>query len=77
MADNIIESQKILLSRADLQRLGIKLSNSSLLRAEGRGAFPRRLRLSAAKVCWDRDEIMSWLQARKAERAGWHYADAG
>ncbi|WP_246139547.1 helix-turn-helix transcriptional regulator [Phaeobacter marinintestinus] len=55
--------------------MGIKLSNSSLLRAEARGAFPRRLRISAATVCWDRAEVNAWLQARKSERATWQYAD--
>lgn len=76
MTDAIAETQQVLLSRTDLQKLGIRLSNSSLLRAEGRGAFPRRLRLSAAKVCWDRNEVLLWLEDRKAERASWHYADA-
>ncbi len=66
---------KVLLARSDLHRMGIKLSNSSLLRAESRGAFPRRLRISPATVCWDRAEIESWLQARKSERATWQYAD--
>lgn len=66
----------VLLSRSDLKSLGITLSNSSLLRAEARGAFPRRLRLSPAKVCWDRAEVAEWLERRKAERANWHYADA-
>lgn len=66
----------VLLSRSDLKSLGITLSNSSLLRAEARGAFPRRLRLSPAKVCWDRAEVAEWLERRKAERATWNYADA-
>lgn len=66
---------KVLLTRTDLQNMGIKLSNSSLLRAESRGAFPRRLRLSPATVCWDRAEVSAWLEARKSERATWHYAD--
>lgn len=66
----------VLLSRNDLKNLGITLSNSSLLRAEARGAFPRRLRLSPATVCWDSAEVAEWLDHRKAERADWHYADA-
>lgn len=67
--------QKVFLTRADLKALGIEQSNSSLLRAESRKAFPRRLRLSPAKVCWDRQEVLDWIEARKAERADWHYAD--
>lgn len=66
---------KVLLTRSDLHSMGIKLSNSSLLRAESRGAFPRRLRLSPATVCWDRAEVSAWLEARKSERATWHYAE--
>lgn len=67
---------KILLSRKDLKALGIWQSNSTLLRLEAAGKFPRRVRLAGASVCWDHDEIMAWIQDRKAERAGWHYADA-
>ncbi len=66
---------KVLLTRADLNRMGIGLSNSSLLRAEARGKFPRRLRISPATVCWDRAEIENWLEARKSERATWCYAE--
>ena len=73
---DISKQPKVLLTRSDLQSMGVNLSNSSLLRAEARGAFPRRLRLSPAKVCWDRAEVDEWLERRKAERADWHYADA-
>jgi len=66
---------KVLLTRADLHCMGIKLSNSSLLRAESRGAFPRRLRISPGTVCWDRAEVDSWLESKKSERATWHYAE--
>lgn len=66
---------KVLLTRSDLHNMGIKLSNSSLLRAESRGAFPRRMRISPATVCWDRAEVSAWLEARKSERATWHYAE--
>lgn len=68
--------QKLLLSRADLRALGIWQSNSTLLRAEARGKFPRRIRLAGASVCWDHGEVMAWIEDRKAERAHWHYADA-
>lgn len=76
MTNSTKKTEKVFLTRADLKALGIDQSNSSLLRAEGRNAFPRRIRLSAAKVCWDRQEIHDWIDARKAERAHWHYADA-
>jgi predicted DNA-binding transcriptional regulator AlpA len=66
----------VLLNRANLKSLGITFSNAHLLRLEGAKRFPRRLRLSSASVCWDHDEVMAWIEARKAERAGWQYADA-
>lgn len=66
---------KIFLSRADIKRLGIWQSNSTLLRLEALSRFPRRVRISGNSVCWDHDEIMAWIEARKEERAGWHYAD--
>ena len=67
---------KVLLSRGDLKELGIWQSNSTLIRLEQAGRFPKRIRLSGACVCWDRKEIMDFIQARKAERASWSYADA-
>lgn len=67
---------KLLLTRADLKALGIWQSNTTLLRLEAAGRFPRRIRLAGASVCWDRQEIMAWIEARKAERANWAYADA-
>ncbi|WP_306141482.1 AlpA family transcriptional regulator [Roseibium sp. MMSF_3412] len=65
----------LFLRRDDLKALGIWQSNSTLLRLEAAGKFPRRVRLASASVCWDRAEIMAWIDARKAERANWHYAD--
>lgn len=76
MAELATITNKVLLSRADLKALGIWQSNSTLIRLEQAGRFPLRLRLSGACVCWDRDEIMDFIHARKAERANFHYADA-
>lgn len=76
MADIASSTNKILLSRDDLKQLGIWQSNSTLIRLEQAGRFPKRIRLSGACVCWDRKEIMDFIQARKAERASWSYADA-
>lgn len=70
-----IEETKILLSRTDLKNLGIFQSNSSLIRAEIRGTFPKRLRLSSGLVCWVRSEIHDWIEARKAERDEHVYSD--
>ncbi|WP_187431994.1 hypothetical protein ROLI_030250 [Roseobacter fucihabitans] len=76
MAKLATKLNKVLLSRADLKALGIWQSNSTLIRLEQAGRFPVRIRLSGACVCWDRDELLSWIDARKSERATWHYEDA-
>lgn len=65
-----------LLSRDDLKRLGIRVSNTSLLRHEATGRFPRRIRIAGTTVAWLRDEVDAWLAERAAERANHHYANA-
>lgn len=74
--EGIATPRKLLLTRADLKALGIWQSNTTLLRLEAARRFPRRIRLAGASVCWDREEIMTWIDARKAERSRWVYADA-
>lgn len=69
------EPQAILLSRANLKQLGIRVSNSSLLRWEASGRFPRRVRMAGTTVAWLAREIDEWLAARAEERARTHYAD--
>lgn len=68
--------EKVILSRADLKALGIWQSNTTLLRAEAVGRFPRRIRIAGTSVAWLRDEVDAWLADRTAERANHHYADA-
>lgn len=71
-----IESgRKTLATRADLKRLGIRVSNTTLLRWEARGRFPRRIRMAGTSVAWLLSEIEDWLEERAAERASTHYAD--
>lgn len=65
----------IFLTKADLERLGIFRSNTTLLRWEFAGRFPRRVRLGPTSVCWLRHEVMSWCAERAAERATHVYAD--
>lgn len=67
--------EKVILTRADLKALGIWQSNTTLLRHELAGRFPKRLRIGGTAVCWDRAEISAWIDARRAERAHHHYAD--
>lgn len=72
----IADGRKTLATRADLKRLGINVSNTTLLRWEARGRFPRRIRMAGTSVAWFLSEIEDWLADRAAERATWHYADA-
>ena len=67
--------QQLVLNRTDLKRLGIRVSNSSLLRWEHAGRFPRRLRLAGTSVAWLKAEVDAWLSERATERANHHYAD--
>lgn len=57
-----------LLSRADLQALGIRYSNPHLLQLEREGKFPKRLTLSPAKVAWLRSEVVAWIELKTSER---------
>ncbi len=66
---------RTLASRADLKRLGINVSNTTLLRWEARGRFPRRARPGGTTVAWFMSEIEDWLADRADERARTHYSD--
>lgn len=68
--------EKAILTRADLKALGIWQSNTTLLRHEAVGRFPRRIRIAGTSVAWLRDEVDAWLAERASERAAHHYADA-
>ena len=65
----------LLVTRDDLKRMGITLSNTTLLRLEARGRFPRRVRIGGTTVAWLMSELSEWLAERAEERARTHYAD--
>lgn len=67
--------QQALVNRADLARFGIKVSNSTLLRWEAAGRFPRRIRMAGTSVAWLLNEIEQWLSDRAEERSRTFYAD--
>ena len=69
------DNHRVILVREDLQSIGIKVSNSSLLRWEHAGRFPRRIRMAGTSVAWLKSEVDAWLGERAAERANHHYAD--
>lgn len=63
-----LNSNKILLTRQDLPRLGINLSNSTMLRLEAVGNFPKRVRIGAHSVAWIAAEIHEHIAKLAAER---------
>lgn len=67
--------QQALATRSDLKRFGITVSNSTLLRWEALGRFPRRIRMAGTSVAWLMSEVEQWLADRAEERAHWHYAE--
>jgi predicted DNA-binding transcriptional regulator AlpA len=71
----IEDGRKTLAMRDDLKRLGIKVSNTTLLRWEARGRFPRRIRMAGTSVAWFVCEVDEWLVERAAERARTRYTE--
>jgi predicted DNA-binding transcriptional regulator AlpA len=67
--------QQQILSRADLGLIGIGVSNSTLLRWEAHGRFPRRIRMAKTSVAWFASEIEQWLKDLSSERKHHHYED--
>jgi predicted DNA-binding transcriptional regulator AlpA len=67
---------QLILSRTDLRSLGIWQSNTTLLRLEAKGLFPRRLKIGGTATAWDHKEILDWFEERRIERARWVYANA-
>tara|TARA_R110000772_G_scaffold27017_1_gene69111 strand:+ start:1669 stop:1893 length:225 start_codon:yes stop_codon:yes gene_type:complete len=61
---------KLLLTRDDLSRLGFNLSNSTLLRLEAAGNFPKRVRIGDHSVAWMASEIQQHIEALAAARVG-------
>jgi predicted DNA-binding transcriptional regulator AlpA len=50
----------ILIDHADLRRLGVKLHNSSLLRLEAKGLWPRRVKIGATTY-WKWEEVSEFI----------------
>lgn len=63
-----LNNSKLLLVRGDLSRLGIKLSNTTMLRLEVAGRFPKRIRIGAHSVAWLASEVYAHIQALAAAR---------
>jgi prophage regulatory protein len=69
------DGRKTLATRDDLKRMGINVSNTSLLRWEKQGRFPRRIRMAGTTVAWFVSDLEDWLADRSAERTRTHYAE--
>lgn len=68
-------ANKMLVTREDLKRMGINVSNTTKLRWEAQGRFPRRIRMGGTTVAWLMSEIEDWLAERAEERTRTHYAE--
>ena len=64
-----------LVTRYDIKRLGISLSNTQLIRLERANRFPRRIYLTPSRVVWYAHEVWAWIEARAAEREHRVYSD--
>lgn len=61
-------ANRLLYTRVDLRRRGITISNSTLLRLEAVGRFPKRVRLGGHSVAWVASEVVSHIDNLRAER---------
>jgi prophage regulatory protein len=57
-----------LLSYVALRAKGVPFSKSQLWRLERDGKFPKRVRLSEARVAWVESEIDTWVELRLKAR---------
>lgn len=49
------------------------LSRTSIYRLEAKGEFPRRVKLSAARVAWPKAAIEAWAASRQAATTSQQY----
>ncbi len=57
----------ILIDHAGLRARGVKLHNSTLLRLEAKGRWPKRVKVGA-KTHWLAEEVDEFIKGLKAER---------
>ena len=65
MASNYKNDRIIL---APERRRLVPYSDIQIWRLEQQGRFPRRIKLGPNRVGWSEQEILDWIEARKAER---------
>lgn len=59
---------RLLYTRTHLLNLGVNLSNSTMLRLEALGKFPKRIRLGDHSVAWVAAEIREHIDALAEQR---------
>lgn len=57
----------LLIDHADLRRRGVKLHNSTLLRLEAKGLWPKRVKVGA-KTHWLAEEVDEFIRELKSGR---------
>ena len=57
----------LLIDHAGLRARGVKLHNSTLLRLEAKGLWPRRVKVGA-KTHWLAEEVDEFVKGLKADR---------
>lgn len=55
--------------RRDELRQMVPLADSTIYEMEKRGDFPKRFNLTPRCIVWDYDEIVEWIEARRAAPA--------
>ena len=61
MAYNKVKSDFMMSDEVDAR---VPYSRAHLYRLEDQGEFPKRKRIGANRVAWDRDEVERWLADR-------------
>ena len=56
--------------RAAERRRRVPFSDMHIWRLEQAGKFPKRIKFGERRVGWDLDEIIAWIEDRKALRDG-------
>jgi prophage regulatory protein len=57
-----------LIINAAERRRRVPFSDMHIWRLEKAGKFPKRIKLGEHRVGWDLDEVMAWIEDRKARR---------
>jgi prophage regulatory protein len=60
--------QRLLVTKKDLKALGIPYCPAHIARLEGKGLFPKRIKLGACRVAWQLQEVLNWIEERIANR---------